>query len=582
MTGAAIAVADHPSVEQLGGDAAKYVPSEGHVEWLVDNLDVARMSESARTIGYEDILQLPTQAGVAIFGWLGDDSRTAQLWRESTITIGGGEPDQVSTQTTDLHQLSVDGLSLLTGYGGSFGLAYSPPLLELPAHVAPGVIWSSAGDARPNGLMTYTAKYEASVPSSKELLTAAGLSSAELAGCLQTNGSAVYLDDAGETILDIVEANLWCEGRGRVAIVATVNDSLVVQGPMTEPPGPGNWSSSAVQPTWGSGRDWLAVEAAPVYLDAFFGEQQLTISLMNPPRRTQSGLIVAVNQIGDDVVALGLESGALVRQWFAHPGGEIITLATAGELTIVTTSQRKVLAYSESGQRLWERATQELVLAPPTDAGNGALILVGLDGTVSSIDLISGELDWERRLSADVVLSAAVDGDRVLVADRAGAITAFDLVTGATLWTDDSARAPASVFATDGVVVVTGDDGFLRAYDAATGARLWAQRYTGFIRAAVDLDGCALFVTTETTGCINVATGVVQWTRAGAQDAVTDGVRAVLFDEAAAHLVDATGATIAEWGIPSLALAINRYAVAGGDGFWVFRSYQPALAVGQP
>lgn len=582
VTGASIATASSQATDVLGGAAADYVPSDGHHEWLLDNFDAVRLSESARSIGFEDILKLPIDAGSAIINQLGDGAEVAQLWRESSLTVRGSELDEAGTQTVDLHQLSADGLVLLAGYGGNIGFAYSPPLLELPAAVAPGSTWSSAGDALPNGVMTYRSQFQASLPSNSELIAAAGLLGPELVECLQTDGTALYLDSAGETVLDIAESDLWCKGRGRVAIVATVNGTPIVQGPLSSAPAPTAATASTARFDWSNSRDWAANDVAPISVDNFFGEQQLSISLANPPRRTASGLIVAVNQFGDDVVALRLESGSLVQEWFAHPGGEVISLETAGDVTIVTTSLRQIVAYAESGQRLWGKSSAELVFATPTDAGDGTVIVVALDGAVSSFDRYTGDVVWESKLAADVRLPASVAGDSVVIIDRAGAMTAFDRATGETVWENDSHGVPTLAAAASGAIIVADEDGFLRAYDAANGARGWVLRYVGVLRSIVNLEGTAVVVTTEATTAIDVATGAIRWIRAGAQDAVTDGSHAVLFDEDSASLVDGAGSTLAQWRIPSLALSIYRYALAGEDGFWVLRSTQPAVKVGRP
>lgn len=578
VTGATIAVADHQTTEVLGGAAAKYVPADGYLEWVLDDLGTLRMSESARTIGFSNILQLPVSAGASVIGDLGDDARIAQLWRESATGFSGGE----FTQTTDLHRLSEEGLTLLAGHGGSVGFAYSPALLELPADVAPGSTWSSQGDALPGGIMTYTADYRASEPTNAELIAASGLDNAELAACLQTEGGSVYRDSSGATVLEITETDLWCEGRGRVAIVGTVNGSPVAQGPPSSTPSAAATDAAAAPPGWGAISDWRPVEVEIRYPDAFFGEQHLLVSLANAPKRTASGLIVAADQNADDLVALGLDSGLLQRRWFAHPGGEIIALATAGDVTVVTTSQRRVIAYSDAGQRLWSMDTRELVFAPPADAGNGSVIVVGLDGIVSRVDLSTGDIVWQRKLAADVSLPATVVGDSVVVIDRAGAISAFALGSGETVWSVDTGQAASSVSTADGAIVVAGEDGLFRSYDAASGAHLWALRYGGFLRASADLDGALVLVTNEATIAVDARSGIVRWTLGGAQDAVTDGERIVLFEDSRAHLVDATGASKGEWSIPSLALSIYRYALPGVDGFWVFRSNQPAVMVGQP
>ena len=581
VTGISIAVADDQTTPQLGGNAAQYVPVDGHLEWVGDDLGSTRMVESARSIGFEDILLLPATAGNSVVGLLGDDSRVAQLWRESTLTVGSPNTDELGVQTVDLHRLADDGLSLLAGYGGSVGFAYSPPLLELPADVGPGSPWSSAGDALPNGILSYTSEARASVPSNRELIGAAGLAASELGGCLQTDGSSLYRDSQGVTLLDIVESYLWCVGRGRVAAVATVNGDPVVQG-VAAAPSPRVTATDARTPKWGSADDWRAVETATLHRDAFFGEQPLPVALANSPRRTDSGLVVSVNQTGDDVVGLRSDAGSLVREWIAHPGGEVTALEAVGDVVVVTTSQRRVLAYSDTGQRLWELDVPELILATPTAGPDGAVVLVGLDGTLSSVDVVTGEVAWRRALNVDVNVPASVEGDRIVVVDRAGAVSAFDSVTGETAWTADTGQVPTRLASGAGIAVVVGDDGFLRAFDAVTGAPVWDLRYTGNMRAAVMVGDKLVVATDEATRGVDLASGAVKWSRGGAEDVVTDGVRAVLFGETTAQLVDASGASESEWAVPSLSLAIYRYAVAGDDGFWVFRSNEPALAVGRP
>ena len=587
-TGASIAIADHGGPEVLGGAAATYVPADGHVDWILDQDGVLRMSESARSIGYEHLLLLPFTAGVAVVNDLSDpEAHTAQLWRETSLTLSGDDPapsenpelPDVPAQTSDLYRLATDGLSLLASSGGGLGFVYSPALLQLPADVAPGSRWSGAGEALPNGLMTYTARFTASVPENDDLIAASRLDATELSECIQTDGSSVYRDGTGATLLDISEADLWCEGRGRIAIVATVNGTAVVQGPPEAPPGGSASSATPVPVRWAIPGDWKVGEAEAGYHDTFFGDQKLNVALSNAPLRTASGLVIAANQNGDDLTALRPEKGALTRDWIAHPGGEIIGLAAVGTVTIVTTSDRQVVAYAGSGQRLWTLDTSELVLARPVDAGDGMTVVVGLDGTVLSIDAQSGEVAWSHNLDADVSVPATVAGSAVVLVDRAGHITALERTTGEPAWSEYGSPVATTVAVGDTVILV-GEDGFARAFDAATGDTLWEARYNGVLRAAVALGDRAVLVTNEQAFALDARTGAVAWKRAGAEEAITDGRMLILLDEETASLIDATGAVEATWDIPSLSTAVYRYSVAGEDGFWVFRSNHPVTTIG--
>ena len=583
-TGASIAVADHDAPEVLGGSAARYVPADGHVEWALDQDGILRMTESVRSIGYEQLLLLPASAGASVLTGMSDhEAHTAQLWRESLTTVQdtGSDPADGTVQVSDLHRLSAEGLSLLASSGGSVGFAYSPALLELPASVAPGSTWRSEGDALPNGLVTYTAEFTAAMPSDRELVAASRLGAEELNSCLQTTGKSAYLDSAGTVLIEITEADLWCEGRGRVAIVATVNGSPVVQGPPATPPGRVAPPSVLAPVQWSSPGSWAAREVELGYADRFFGEQKLSVALANAPVRTASGLVVATNQTGDDITALRQREGVLMREWIGHPGGEVIGLGTADDVVIATTSHRRVVAYSSAGRRLWAMDTPELVLAQPTDAGDGRVVFVGLDGTVSSVGARSGELAWSRKLDADVSTPATIAGGAVVLVDRAGRITAFDRSTGETLWSRDDERVSAAV-AVESLVVMVGEDGFARAFDALTGDRRWEVRYTGSSRAALAVGDLVVLVSDEQTLGVGSRTGVVSWQREGAEDAIGDGRSLILIGLDEASLVDESGSVERTWAIPSLSIAVYRYAVVGSDGFWLFRSNQPVTRIGEP
>lgn len=593
-TGASIAVADHGAPYVLGGSAARYVPADGHVEWVLDQDNTLRMSESARSIGYAQLLLLPASAGSSILNGMSDDeAHTAQLWRESSTTVpddapGAGDGTGNGTaQSSDLHRLSTEGLSLLASSGGSVGFAYSPALLELPASVAPGSRWSSKGDALPNGLVTYTASYTAAEPSYEKLLEASGLGVKELARCLQTTGGSEYKDSSGVTLIEITETDLWCEGRGRVAIVATVNGAPVVQGPSASPQTDRASPEAASPVRWLAPGSWTVGEADFGYPDEFFGAQKLTVALANSPVRTAGGLVVAANQTGDDLTALRQKDGAFAREWIAHPGGEIIGIGTVGDVVIATTSLRQVVAYSSGGARLWTMDTPELVLAGPVDAGDGKVVIVGLDGTVASVDATSGEQEWSRKLDADVGSPAIVAGKAVVLVDRAGHITAFDRSTGKTLWSKDGEPASAAVASdsTDGsgnLVVIVGDDGFARAFDSRTGDRRWEVRYSGTVGSALAVDGLVVLASEEQVLGVDGRTGTVAWQRQGADGAISDGRVLVLLESDIARIVDASGVVEKSWSIPPLSTAVYRYGVAGSNGFWIFRSNQPATTIGHP
>src|SRR5690606_30881206 len=113
-----------------------------------------------------------------------------------------------------------------------------------------------------------------------------------------------------------------------------------------------------------------------------------------------------------------------------HPGGAIVTHGTTGDVTLVSTSLRQLVAYDGNGVRLGRADVPELVVAPPTATGDGRLVTVGLAGTVTLRDAMTGEPAWSHKLGADVEIPAVVTGDTVTVVDRAGTITTLGLADG--------------------------------------------------------------------------------------------------------------------------------------------------------
>ena len=78
------------------------------------------------------------------------------------------------------------------------------------------------------------------------------------------------------------------------------------------------------------------------------------------------------------------------------------------------------------------------------------------------------------QLDSTVRLRASAQGDRMYVANRSGTVSALDLGTGDPLWSHDlDAKLSGGVGASEGLVLVGSLDGELFALDAQTGAQRW-------------------------------------------------------------------------------------------------------------
>ena len=568
-----------PNLPTSGGFAADYVPAEGYVEWSLETAlsgDVRRVSEHARSTGFSEVLALPENQASHVLAAVGDDVHTTQFWRETMHVLDGADAGQF----TDLYTLTDAGVSLVAGYGGELGWVYNPPLLQLPADVAPGAAWSGSGDAMPFGLATYTHSARATVPSNAVVLTQAERHGLDVSTCLQIDGSTALFDEDGASVLELRQVELWCIGKGRVAAVADLSDGEEIRyAPTAAAPTTSGIATNATAARWTNPARWVTREATVTVDDTFFGATPFSLSLADSPRVTASGLLIAASTTTDDVVALAVSGDSLTRQWYAHPGGDLVTVATVGDVTIVSTGIRQLVAYDARGVRLWQHPTPELVVAPPTGTADGGVVAVGLDGTVTMFDAVTGAIGWTRALGADVDQSAVVAGGKVVTIDRSGTITALEAASGDVAWSVESVAA-ASIRAMGSNLVTVGDDGWMRLFAVDDGAASHSWRYSGSWRALLAAGSTAVLATDEAIVGVDLSTGEELWRGDGVESAVGDGETIVVFRGSVATAIDEAGSEVASWSIPATYLWSSKFAVPVGNSIVLVHSGSEATIVG--
>ncbi len=581
--GTLVSIAGNVDTSVFGGGAAGFVPPDGDSDAYSDDAGAIFVAESARSIGYSDILLLPDKVASALFNYLSEEQmRTIQLWRQTSTPIAGGD------QTTDLHRLSAEGLSLLASYGGSFGLVYSPPLLELPANLSVGAEWQSEGDALPGGILSYSSSFKALAPSSQELISLAGLDAAELKDCIQTDGTSTYLDNNSDPFIEWSESNLWCKGKGKIAATGTINGTKVSQGPSSIEPALSQIPQLPRVPIdWQDFESWSVNTAELGYLDPFFQEQKLALALSISPIRTPSGTIVALNQTGNDLVALEYSNGKFERKWFAHPGGEVLAMAAFGDVIVATTSTKDVVGYSDTGVRLWTKRAAELTISTPVEVpasdsgGESGIAVVSLDGRVQLLDAHTGNVRWQRQIPADVSANIVVGSGQFFVADRGGTVWSFRISDGKSVWTSQGAESATSLLIGTRLIVVD-QDGGITAMDASSGQIVWKKNYRGSVRSVLESAGKLVLITQEQSIEFSTEDGAQVWSGEGGASAVTDGESLILFTSDEARLLDAEGKIVKSWKLPSLDNEINRFDLAATNGLLALVSYQNVTIVGTP
>jgi len=190
--------------------------------------------------------------------------------------------------------------------------------------------------------------------------------------------------------------------------------------------------------------------------------------------------------------------------------------------------------------------TLEVVpVAPPTEQVNAEWGQPGGNGAKSMGHLALGQqlgVAWDRKIAgstkkARLAAAPTVGGGRVYVIDVDAEIHAYDLKSGAPLWTavlSDKDGNKSSLFGggvsyNDGRVYATNGVGDAAAFDAGTGNQLWKVRPGGPLRGAPSIGNDSIYVMSQDNQlyALRQSNGEVQWTASGSlENAAVFGVGA--------------------------------------------------------
>jgi len=154
--------------------------------------------------------------------------------------------------------------------------------------------------------------------------------------------------------------------------------------------------------------------------------------------------------------------------------GSDVTVA-GGRLYVGTHDGRVVAIDPARGEKAWEFASSDSVLAAPAVVGD-RVFFGSFDGHVYALEAGSGKLLWKRDTHGPVVSTPAVVGDRVVVGNRSYDLVGLDAATGEPAWTRYIwfSWVESSAAVRDGVVYVgSSDAAAVYAFEARTGKRRW-------------------------------------------------------------------------------------------------------------
>ena len=477
--------------------ALVYVPADGDALW--QRVDLIRESvtetstqviESARFAGINGLLSGDSFLVTRVLHQDYDENPSgSRLWRTTTTSVDDvGLPSQV----TRYHR--VRGSVELAGERAADGTitAYEPALVELPADVGPGASWSGAGSAGDD--LDYTSSFSAaSAPD----------------GCLEVSGPLVLkARGTGQVRRQTWLTRTWCRGRGVVAASESLGAVRTLE-TAVPPPAPGPRTTTRSPVGWTGPRAWSARTWSTVTVDDAGRTREMYGSAATDvhPVLTSSGLVVRALHPPDDLVATTPKTAdAWTPAWSTHPGGTVLSLAAYGSVVLVTTSDRRLVAYSDAGMRLWQATIPEIGARAPVQVSDDDAVLVDLSGRVLRFGIADGAVRWQRTVSSDVNRAPAVGAGLVVVADRGGTVSALDAGTGELRW--DRSFAATSV-AVVGDRVVVAEDQHVVGLDPAAGTSRFVTQVDDQPTALVGFAGQPVVVSKAETLLLDPAGRVV-------------------------------------------------------------------------
>lgn len=211
---------------------------------------------------------------------------------------------------------------------------------------------------------------------------------------------------------------------------------------------------------------------------------------LSAPLAWVEGRVIVPLETGD-VVALRDRDGQVAwRRTVGSPVRHVPAVIPDTAIALTLADSRLVTLDLETGEAQWERTFEGTLSAPAT--GRDRVFVGSTNNFFYALDAESGAERWKWRTGGDVI-GAAADGDRVYFASLDNVLRAVNRGNGNQLWkaaVPTRPSAPPKAFGD--VVVLSGVAPRLDAYLGKTGAAL------GTFTAAADLQGVPLIDTTPT------------------------------------------------------------------------------------
>ncbi|WP_243077080.1 PQQ-binding-like beta-propeller repeat protein [Microbacterium sp. SS28] len=572
----ALVAATDVRASTAGGAAAAFTPRDGTAGWSQMPGGVAQ-HEHRRAPGLSALFALPETAYEIAVGGYPADAVSVPHWG----VYSGPEAGRAGGIPRELFSVGGDGIRQIAAIGFPTDSVFVPGLLVLPADVERGAEWSSEGDSVWAGLgadgMPFSALYAYSADSTAREPEDPALAPYAEDGCLETASTLTLTPDEGDDLI-YRQTSLWCPGEGVVASTGAVDGFEPVTISHAEEPHVAIQLGGRV-PSWQHPEHWDAAPVAARLADSVWGDTAFTTTPALNPVMVGSRLAVADANSADLNLFEEDAQGLFVARMLG-PGGDVTAMGSQGEVLIVATSRRDLIAYTARGDRVWTRSTPDLVVTAPLAGGANCFVVAGLDGSVRLVDAATGEDRWVADVSADGLETLAVSGSLAVAGDRVGSLAAVDLTDGSVVWTGaDDWKADALAADAESIFVAR-DDGIER-LDPVTGATLWKTGVgTGLDDLAIVGD-LVVAQTWEDLVAMSAEDGGIRWRAPRATAMTSDGTSLVAAGGSSIRLIGSDGTDAATWPVPAESLGSYRYLTAATNAVWMLDGKAGIVKVGR-
>lgn len=208
---------------------------------------------------------------------------------------------------------------------------------------------------------------------------------------------------------------------------------------------------------------------------------------------------------------------------YSHPA--MITPIVTKDIIVTGNGVDKVAAFArKNGHLLWTKQVKNGTEGLYFDNEKG-VFFGGNDGRFYSVDLLTGNLDWNYPLNSESTAPPTVQGKYVFHMAMNGTLYAIEKDTGRVLWiktktlkSNLTIRGTAQPIFSDGKVYAGHSDGVFTAYNAADGAILWERqlsdknKFNDIDARPVVTNECILVATyAEALFCLDKQSGATRW-----------------------------------------------------------------------